>query len=61
MNINYKPILIVEDIIHILELLEVTLHYKGYPVETARNGQEGVHFKLGVSCKLASMQCQTDC
>ena len=32
-------ILVIEDIPHILELLAVTLRYKGYEVETATNGQ----------------------
>ncbi|HHH83702.1 MAG TPA: response regulator, partial [Chloroflexi bacterium] len=36
------PILIVEDIPHILELLEVTLKFKGYEVVTARNGDEAI-------------------
>jgi len=36
------PILIVEDIPHILELLEVTLKFKGYEVITARNGGEAL-------------------
>jgi CheY-like chemotaxis protein len=36
------PILVVEDVTHIRELLEVTLRFKGYPVITARNGQEGL-------------------
>lgn len=36
------PILIVEDIPHILELLEVTLKFKGYDVITARNGDEAL-------------------
>jgi len=36
------PILIVEDIPHILELLEVTLKFKGYNVITARNGDEAL-------------------
>ena len=36
------PILIVEDIPHILELLEVTLKFKGYDVMTARNGDEAL-------------------
>jgi CheY-like chemotaxis protein len=35
-------ILIVEDIPHILELLEVTLKFKGYDVITARNGGEAL-------------------
>jgi CheY-like chemotaxis protein len=35
-------ILVVEDIPNILELLEVTLRFKGYRVVTARNGQEAL-------------------
>ena len=35
-------ILVVEDIPNILELLEVTLRFKGYSVVTARNGQEAL-------------------
>ena len=42
MNIPYGPILIVEDIPNVLELLEVTLRFKGYPVITARNGEEAL-------------------
>ena len=42
MNIPYGPLLVVEDVAHILELLEVTLRFKGYPVVTARNGQEAL-------------------
>jgi len=42
MNIPYGPILVVEDIPSILELLEVTLRFKGYPVVSARNGQEAL-------------------
>jgi len=42
MNIPYGPILVVEDVPHILELLEVTLRFKGYPIITARNGQEAL-------------------
>lgn len=42
MSIPYGPILIVEDVPHVLELLEVTLRFKGYPVVTARDGQEGL-------------------
>jgi CheY-like chemotaxis protein len=42
MNIPYGPILVVEDIPHILELLKVTLAFKGYPVVTARNGEEAL-------------------
>lgn len=42
MNIPYGPILVVEDFPSILELLEITLKFKGYPVVTARNGQEAM-------------------
>ena len=42
MNIPYGPILVVEDVPHILELLEVTLRFKGYPIVTAHNGQEAL-------------------
>lgn len=42
MNIPYGPILIVEDVPNVLELLEVTLKFKGYPVVTAANGQEAL-------------------
>lgn len=42
MNIPQGPILIVEDIPHIRELLEVTLRFKGYPVVTARDGREAL-------------------
>ena len=42
MNIPIGPILVVEDIPNVLELLEVTLRFKGYPVVTARNGQEAL-------------------
>jgi CheY-like chemotaxis protein len=40
------PLLVVEDIPNVLELLEVTLRFKGYPVVTARNGQEAVEVIL---------------
>lgn len=36
------PILIVEDVPNVLELLEVTLRFKGYAVVTARNGEEAI-------------------
>ena len=36
------PILVVEDMPNVLELLEVTLRFKGYEVVTARNGLEGL-------------------
>ena len=42
MSIPYGPLLVVEDVQHILQLLEVTLRFKGYPVVTARNGQEAL-------------------
>ena len=35
-------ILVVEDVPNILELLEVTLRFKGYQVVTATNGQEAL-------------------
>ncbi len=37
-----RPILIVEDVPNVLELLEVTLKFKGYSVLTARNGEEAL-------------------
>ena len=42
MNTQTGPILVVEDIPNVLELLEVTLRFKGYQVNTARNGQEAL-------------------
>lgn len=42
MAIPRGPLLIVEDVPHILELLEVTLRFKGYPVVTASNGEEAL-------------------
>lgn len=36
------PLLVVEDIPNVLELLEVTLKFQGYQVITARNGQEAL-------------------
>ncbi len=44
MNVPYGPILIVEDVEHILKFLEVTLRFKGYPVAMARNGQEALEY-----------------
>ena len=38
----HGPILIVEDVPNVLELLEVTLRFKGYAVITARNGEEAL-------------------
>jgi CheY-like chemotaxis protein len=42
MNTQPGPLLIVEDVPNILELLEVTLRFKGYIVITASNGQEAL-------------------
>jgi CheY-like chemotaxis protein len=42
MNIPYGPILVVEDIPNVLELLDVTLRFKGYPVVCAKNGEEAL-------------------
>jgi CheY-like chemotaxis protein len=42
MNIPYGPLLVVEDIPNILQLLEVTLKFKGYPVITAANGEDAL-------------------
>lgn len=42
MSIPYGPILVVEDVPNILELLDVTLRFKGYPVVTAKNGEEAL-------------------
>ncbi len=42
MNIPYGPILVVEDIPNVLELLEITLRFKGYPVISAVNGQDAL-------------------
>jgi CheY-like chemotaxis protein len=42
MNESRPPILVVEDVPNVLELLEITLRFQGYPVITARNGQEAL-------------------
>jgi CheY-like chemotaxis protein len=42
MRINQGPILVVEDIMNVLELLEVTLRFKGYQVITAHDGVEAL-------------------
>jgi CheY-like chemotaxis protein len=42
MNQLLGSILIVEDIPNVLELIEVTLRFKGYSVITARNGEEAL-------------------
>jgi CheY-like chemotaxis protein len=39
---DLRPILIVEDIPYLRELMEVTLKYKGYPVVSARDGDEAL-------------------
>jgi CheY-like chemotaxis protein len=42
MNLLYGPILVVDDVKNVQELLEITLRFKGYPVITANNGQEAL-------------------
>lgn len=42
MNDALGPILVVEDVSNILELLEITLRFKGYRVMTARDGKEAL-------------------
>ncbi len=42
MSVAIGPILVVEDVPNVLELLEVTLRFRGYPVISARNGQEAL-------------------
>lgn len=42
MNIPFGPVLIVEDVPNILELLTITLQFKGYPVLAASNGEEAL-------------------
>jgi CheY-like chemotaxis protein len=42
MNTPHGPLLIVEDVPNILELLAITLQFKGYPVVTATNGEEAL-------------------
>jgi CheY-like chemotaxis protein len=42
MNIPQGPILVVEDVPNVLDLIEVTLTFKGYPVVTATNGEEAL-------------------
>lgn len=42
MNVPPGPILIVEDVPNILDLLDVTLRFKGYSTIKARNGQEAL-------------------
>jgi len=42
MATSYGPILVVEDVPNVQELLEVTLRFKGYPVLTASDGKEAL-------------------
>lgn len=42
MDIQQGPVLVVDDVPDILELLDTTLKFKGYRVVTARNGQEAL-------------------
>ena len=42
MAVPYGPLLVVEDTLHVLDLLAVTLRFKGYPVVTAKNGEEAL-------------------
>lgn len=42
MNSSFGTILVVEDVPNILDFLDVTLRFKGYPVVKARNGQEAL-------------------
>ena len=44
MNIHSGPLLVVEDVPNLLQLLEVTLRFKGYPVVGARNGREALEY-----------------
>jgi CheY-like chemotaxis protein len=39
---RHGPILVVEDVPNVLELLEITLRFKGYEVASATNGLEGL-------------------
>jgi CheY-like chemotaxis protein len=39
---RHGPILVVEDVLNVLELLEVTLRFKGYDVASAHNGVEAL-------------------
>ncbi|MCS6908467.1 MAG: response regulator [Anaerolineales bacterium] len=40
--IPHGPLLVVEDVPHILELLQLTLRFKGYPVIAVSNGEEAL-------------------
>jgi CheY-like chemotaxis protein len=47
MSVPSGPLLVVEDMPNVLELLEVTLRFKGYPVVSAKNGQEALEIVDG--------------
>ena len=42
MSIPAGPILVVEDVANVRDLIEITLKFKGYPVITATNGEEAL-------------------
>jgi CheY-like chemotaxis protein len=44
MSVSQGPILVVEDVPNILDLVAVTLRFKGYEVVTASNGEEALEF-----------------
>ena len=46
------PILIVEDLKHVREMLEITLGFRGYEVVTATNGEEAVKLLMTVKPRL---------
>lgn len=46
------PILIVEDLKHVREMLEITLGFRGYEVVTATNGEEALKVLLTVKPRL---------
>jgi CheY-like chemotaxis protein len=44
MDIHSGPLLVVEDVPNLLQLLEVTLRFKGYPVVGVHNGREALEY-----------------
>jgi CheY-like chemotaxis protein len=46
MMISNAPILVVEDVSNVRELLEITLKFKGYPVITAADGEQALAMAL---------------
>lgn len=42
MKTNIRPILIIEDVPNLLELIRYTLEFKGYDVVTAEDGEQGL-------------------